>query len=57
MGGKIRCSDNVQKSLKSGNFTIAMLVIHKVFSLAHPLSVSLQAKNNDLASAIEMADN
>lgn len=34
-----------------------MIVIHKIFSLTLPLSVALQAKNNDLASAIEMADN
>ncbi|XP_055308167.1 uncharacterized protein LOC129572247, partial [Sitodiplosis mosellana] len=46
-----------QQSIQNSSFIIAMLAIHELFSFTQPLSVCLQAKNNDLASAIEMADN
>lgn len=34
-----------------------MIVVHEIFSLAQPLSVSLQARNMDLAAAVELANN
>lgn len=46
-----------RETIKSGNFIVAMVVIHELFSVTHPLSVSLQGKNVDLASAIDMTDN
>lgn len=45
-----------EQSLKRGNFIVAMVVIHEIFSFTHPLTVGLQAKYVDLASAMEMAD-
>lgn len=45
-----------QQTIKNGAFIVSMIVIHEVFSLAEPLSVSLQAKNADLASAVDMAN-
>lgn len=47
---------NFLESIKSGKFIIAMFIISEIFALSHPLSVSLQTKNRDLASAIEMAN-
>lgn len=47
----------LRQTLKNGKFILKMVVIHEVFSLAHPLSVALQAKDSDLASAMEMCDN
>lgn len=46
-----------QKTIKDGGFIITMNVISEIFSLCEPLSVSLQSKNADLASTINMADN
>lgn len=45
-----------QQTLKNGGFIVALVIIYEVFSLAEPLSVSLQTKNADLASAVNMAD-
>lgn len=45
-----------QQSIKNGGFIVTMIVINEIFSLAEPLSVSLQAKNIDLAAAVNMAD-
>lgn len=46
-----------QQSLQSGNFIVSMIVIYEIFSITHPLSVSLQAKHVDLAGALEMTEN
>lgn len=46
-----------QQTLKNGQFIVAMTVVHEIFALAEPLSVALQAKYVDLASAMEMTDN
>lgn len=43
--------------MKSGNFIVAMVIIHEIFSLTHPLSVALLSKQTDLASAIDMTEN
>lgn len=40
----------------NGRFIVTMVVIHEVFATAHPLSIALQAKDADLASAMEMGD-
>lgn len=45
-----------QQCMKNGGFIVAMIVINEIFSLAEPLSVSLQKVNSDLASAMNMAD-
>lgn len=47
----------LQKTVKDGGFIVAMVVISEMFSLTEPFSVLLQAKNLDLASALNMADN
>lgn len=41
--------------LKFGNFIIAMLVMHGIFSITYPFSISLQATDADLASTIQMS--
>lgn len=43
-------------SMQSGSFIVALVVIQEIFALVHPLSVALQAKSNDLASAIKLTD-
>lgn len=42
--------------MKNSEFLTAMVIIQDIFSFAHPLSANLQAKQNDLASAMSMAD-
>lgn len=47
----------LQQSIKSGAFIVAMVVIREIFSMTQPLSIYLQAKHVDLASAMEMSQN
>lgn len=46
-----------QQTLKCGNFIVSMIVIYEIFSITQPLPIALQAKQVDLASAIEMTEN
>lgn len=46
----------LQQTVKNGGFIVSMIVINEVFSLAQPLSTSLQTKNIDLISAVNLAD-
>lgn len=45
-----------QQTLKNGYFIIAMLVTNRIFTLAQPLSTSLQSVYIDLCCAIEMVE-
>lgn len=50
-------ASNLLHSMQNGSFIVAMVVIDEIFSFIQPLSVALQAKDIDLASALEMANN
>lgn len=45
-----------QQTLKNGSFIVAMVVINEIFAYTEPLSIALQAKYVDLASALDMTD-
>lgn len=45
-----------EQVFNSGNFIVAVIVIHEIFSVSFSLSVYLQSKNLDLRSAILMVE-